>query len=194
MERRVLFFLFDNLIQGKTIMKKVLIASLLSSLFVAPAFAAVPGPYVALDVQNWSATNTGALGNPGVGLRIGGGYRFTENWGVEANYAQSGKSTSVAGADYKFTALQLAATGTYPINNQFDVYAKLGFSANKFDVTPSVASNSKTSFLYGVGGQYNINQQWGVRLEYENLGDTTNFAGGNQVSASTISIGGVYSF
>lgn len=175
-------------------MKKVLIASLLSSLFAASAYAAVPGGYVALDLQNWSATNTGALGNPSVGLRIGGGYRFTENWGVEANYAQSGKSSSVAGVDYKFTALQLAATGTYPINPQFDVYAKLGFSANKFDITPSVPSNSKTSFLFGVGGQYNINQQWGVRLEYENLGDTTNFSAGNQVSASTISIGGVYAF
>ncbi len=174
-------------------MKKILIASLLSALFAAPAFAAVPGGYVALDLQNWSATNTGAFGNPGVGLRIGGGYRFTENWGVEANYAQSGKSSSVLGADYKFTALQLAATGTYPINPQFDVYAKLGVSANKFDLT-GASNNSKTSLLYGVGGQYNINQQWGVRLEYENLGDTTNFPAGNQVSASTISIGGVYAF
>lgn len=175
-------------------MKKVLIASLLSAMFAAPAFAAAPGPYVALDLQNWSTTNNAPFGNPSVGLRIGGGYRFTENWGVEANYAQSGKSSSVFGADYKVTAFQVAATGTYPINPQFDVYAKLGVSANKFDSTPSVANNTKTSLLYGVGGQYNINQQWGVRLEYANLGDTTNFAGGNQVSASTISIGGVYSF
>lgn len=175
-------------------MKKVLLASLLSTLFAAPAFAAAPGAYLALDLQNWSASNTGALGNPGVGLRIGGGYRFTENWGVEANYAQSGKSSSVGGVDYKFTALQLAATGTYPINPQFDVYAKLGLSANKFDSTPSVPNNTKTSLLWGVGGQYNIDPQWGVRLEYANIGDTTNFPAGSQVTGSTISAGGVYSF
>ena len=175
-------------------MKKILIASLLSTLFAAPAFAAAAGPYVALDLQNWSTTNTSPLGNPAIGLRIGGGYRFTENWGLEANYAQSGKSSSVGGRDYKVTAFQLAATGTYPINEQFDVYAKAGVSSNKFDITPALADNTKTSLLLGVGGQYNINRNWGVRVEYENLGDTTNFPAGNQVSASTISVGGVYSF
>lgn len=175
-------------------MKKVLIASLLSTLFAAPAFAAAPGPYVALDLQNWSASNTGSLGNPGIGLRIGAGYHFTQNWGIEANYAQSGDSSTVNGNKYKFTAFQVAATGTYPINPMFDVYAKLGMSANKFDRSPSVPNNTKTSFLWGIGGQYNIDPQWGVRLEYSNIGDATNRPTGNQVSGSAISIGGVYSF
>lgn len=175
-------------------MKKVLIVSLLSTLFAAPAFAAAPGGYVALDVQNWSASNTGALGNPGVGLRIGGGYRFTQNWGLEANYAESSKSSSVGGADYKFTAFQIAATGTLPINPQFDVYAKLGASANKFDRSPSVPNDTKTSFMWGIGGQYNIDEQWGVRLEYADIGDATDFPVGSQVSGSTVSLGGVYSF
>ncbi len=175
-------------------MKKVLAASLISALFAAPAMAAVPGGYVALDLQNWSTTNNGSLGNPAMGLRVGGGYRFTENWGVEVNYAQSGKSSSVLGQDYKITALQLAATGTYPINPMFDVFAKVGVSANKAEFSISVPNNSKTSVMFGVGAQYNINQQWGVRLMYENLGDTTNFPGGNQISASTFSLGAVYAF
>lgn len=175
-------------------MKKVLFMSLLFTLFAAPAFASAPGAYVALDLQNWSASNTGSLGNPGVGLRIGGGYRFTQNWGVEANYAQSGTSSTVNGNSYKLTAFQVAATGTYPINPQFDVYAKLGATSNKFDRSPSVPNNTKTSFLWGVGGQFNIDPQWGVRLEYANIGDCTDRPFVSQVSASTISLGGVYTF
>ncbi len=177
-------------------MKKVLIASLLSALFAAPAFAAVPGPYVALDVQSWSASSTGSLGNPGVGARIGGGYRFTQNWGVEVNYAQSGSSSSVGGASYKASAFQVAATGTYPINPQFDVFAKLGVSANKISTSGfSLSSTSKTDLLWGIGGQYNINQNWGVRLQYEGLGKGTGSnPGGNDFSLSTVSLGAVYAF
>ena len=175
-------------------MKKLLIASLLSAMFAAPAFAAAPGPYVALDVQNWSTNNNAPFGNPGIGLRIGAGYRFTQNWGVEANYAQSGASSSVFGASYKVSAFQLAATGTYPINDQFDVYAKLGASANKVSASGFTCNScSKTDFLYGVGGQYNIDHNWGVRLEYEGLGKATN-AGTNDMSASTFSLGAVYAF
>lgn len=178
-------------------MKKILIASLLSALFAAPAFAAVPGPYVALDVQSWNASSTGGLGNPGVGLRIGGGYRFTQNWGVEVNYAQSGKSSSVLGADYKASAFQLAATGTYPINEQFDVYAKLGASANKISASGfTLPSSSKTDLLWGIGAQYNFTPNWGARLEYEGLGKGTGSGnpGGSDFSLSTISLGAVYAF
>ncbi len=176
-------------------MKKILAISLISALFAAPAMAAVPGAYAALDVQSWSATNTGALGNPGVGLRIGGGYRFTQNWGVEVNYAQSGSSSSTGGLSYKASAFQVAATGTYPINPMFDVFAKLGVSANKLTSSGYTCSNcSKTSVMFGVGGQYNINQQIGVRLQYEALGNATNYPAGNQVALSTISLGVVYAF
>jgi OOP family OmpA-OmpF porin len=178
-------------------MKKILIASLLSSLFAAPAFASVPGPYVALDLQNWNASSTGALGNPGIGARIGAGYRFTENWGVEANYAQSGSSSSVGGQSYKAEAFQIAATGTYPINPQFDVYAKLGASANKISPSGfSLASSSKTDLLWGIGGQYNFTRNWGARLEYEGLGKATGSGntGGSDFSLSTISLGAVYAF
>lgn len=177
-------------------MKKVLIASLLSSLFAAPAFAAVPGPYVALDVQNWNASSTGPLGNPGIGARIGAGYRFTPNWGAEIDYGQSGNSSSVLGASYKAEAFQIAATGTYPINDQFDVFAKLGASANKISTSGfNLSSSSKTDLLWGVGGQFNIDPHWGVRLQYEGLGKGTGSnPGGTDFSLSTLSLGAVYAF
>ena len=175
-------------------MKKILAVSLISALFAAPAMAAVPGGYVALDLQNWSTTNNAPFGNPAIGLRIGGGYRFTPNVGVQVNYGQSGASSSVGGASYKVSALQVAAVGTYAINPMFDVFAKLGVSANKMNASGfTCTSCSKTDLLYGIGGQYNINQQWGVRLQYEGLGKVTN-SGTNDMSASTLSLGAVYAF
>lgn len=168
---------------------------LLPVLCAAPAAMAgsAPGGYAALDVQNWSATNTGAYGNPGTGLRIGAGYRFTPYISAEADYAQSGASSSVAGLSYKASAWQLAAIGSYDINAQFDVFAKLGASNNKYSTSGYGASTSKTDLLYGVGGLYKFTPDWAVRLQYENLGKATS-TGTNDVKFSTVSLGLVYLF
>jgi OOP family OmpA-OmpF porin len=175
-------------------MKKVLVASLLSSLVAGPAYAAVPSGFVSADLQSWSATNADPYGNPGIGFRIGGGYRFTPNVGLEVNYGQSGKSSDVGGTSYKISATQLAVVGTYPVNTEFDVFGKLGMSANKVTVSGGTCTNcSKTDVLIGVGGQYNINRQLGVRLQYESLGKVTN-TGSNDTSATTLSAGVVYAF
>lgn len=175
-------------------MKKIAIASLLSVSIAAPAMAAVPGAYVALDLQNWSATNTAPYGNPGMGLRVGAGYRFHPNVGVEVDYAQSGNSSSVGGASYKISSTQLAVVGTYPVSPEVDVFARLGMSANKASTSGySMAGSSKTDILYGLGGQYNINTNVGVRLMYESLGKVTS-TGGTDYKASTLSLGVVYAF
>ncbi len=182
-------------------MKKVAIAMLLSAIS-APAFAGDSGFYGALDVQTWSLSNLSTLAtgasNPSTGFRIGGGYHFTQNWGVEVDYAQSGNGdTGIPGVSYKADSAQAVAVGTYPINNMFDVYGKLGVAANKISASGGGATCtncSKTSFMYGVGGQYNINNSIGIRLEYDGLGDVTNGPVGPQISATNVSLGVVYNF
>ncbi len=181
-------------------MKNLFTLILLPALCAAPAAVAgsAPGGYAALDVQNWSATNAGAYGNPGTGLRIGGGYRFTSNIAVEADYALSSASTSVAGLSYKASAWQLAAVGSYDVNPQFALFAKVGASNNKYSLSTSgyggaSASTSKTDLLYGIGGQYRFTPDWGVRLQYEHLGKATS-TGMNDIKYSTVSLGLVYLF
>jgi len=176
-------------------MKKALFLALLSSVLAVPAFAADSGPYAVLDLQNWSTANNTPYGNPALGFRIGAGYHFMPYIGAEIDYAQSGNSSSVAGVSYKASSVQAAAVGTYPINNMFDVYAKLGLASNQATVSGPGTCNScsKTSVLVGVGGQYNINKRVGIRLEYDNLGNVTN-TGSNDLAASTISVGAVYNF
>lgn len=168
---------------------------LLSLLISLPAFAADSGPYVALDVQNWTTTNNSIFGNPGVGIRVAGGYHFLPYIGVEVGYSQSGDSSSVLGAKYNVSSLQAAAVGTYSINDMFDVFAKLGAAANKISTSGPITctSCSKTDVLIGVGGQYNINRNVGIRLQYEDLGKASN-TGTNDMAASTVSLGAVYNF
>jgi OOP family OmpA-OmpF porin len=177
-------------------MKKVLVASLLSTLIAVPAFAAVPGGYVAADLQSWSTTNNAPFGNPGMGLRIGAGYRFTPNVGVEVDYAQSGSSSSNIAGTYKVSSTQVAVVGTMPVSPEVDVFGKVGMAANKLSLSSNFfvcVSCSKTSLMYGIGAQYNFNQQVGLRLQYENLGKATN-SGVNDLTASTLSLGVVYAF
>lgn len=61
----------------------------------------------------------------------------------------------------------------------------------------SSSSDSKTGFMYGVGGEINLGQtsQWGVRLEYDgytNVGNKNNeYTAGN---FSAFMLSGLYRF
>jgi OmpA-OmpF porin, OOP family len=207
-------------------MKKFAAALLLSVVSAAPAFAADAGTaYVNLDYSKvnlgspslFGLNGTTAFPNPGA-LRIGGGYNFTPNVAVEAGYSIIGDSTINASGTalglpvsssetMKTRSFQLAAVGTYSINEQFDVFGKLGLANNKGEYSCSLTvggtaipctsvSGSKTSVMYGIGAKYNINKTWGVRLQYEHLGKVDLTSGPTTVSFkfSTISVGGVYTF
>lgn len=177
-------------------MKKTFASVLLSCVVMTPAFAADSGPFVALDAQSWSATNVAPFGNPSAGLRIGGGYRFTRNIGMEVDYAKSGDAT-LGNAKLNVNSIQAVAVGTYPINNLFDVYGKLGLASNKVSVSgpgnTSCTQCSKTNPMFGVGGQYNVNKQFGIRLEYDQLGKASDW-GSDNIGVTTLSAGVVYSF
>ncbi len=188
-------------------MKKAILALML--LAPAATLAADGGPYVALDVQSWNLTNlpAGASG-PSTGYRIGGGYRFTPNWAVEADYAHASGSSGgggygmASGPAFDSTSIQAAVIGAYPVHDMIDVFAKLGIASNKLSgsaVSTLEASGfsgfSATSLLWGFGVQYNPVKEIGIRLQYENLGKTTRInAGLSDLSAATISLGVAYYF
>ena len=174
-------------------MKKIIAVALLSIAFAAPAFAEGTGFYGALDLNTWSLSNKPAgADNPSTGYRIAGGYHFTPNWGAELGYTESGNA-SYAGVDYKVKSTQIAATGTYPINEQFDVFAKLGYAANKLSTDATCDQCSKSDFMYGIGAQYNFNKQFGIRLQYEDIGKVTD-TGTDDPKATNVSLGVVYNF
>jgi len=195
-------------------MKKIASALLLSAAISAPAFAADQGAFVNADLGQVSYSNaTSSLGttafpNPGT-IRIGGGYHFSPYLGVEAGYSIIGDSTinttflgATVNEKLKSSSMQVAAVGTYPINDSFNVFGKLGLSNTKIDYTATVngvsvgsSSASKTNLMFGLGGQFNINQHFGIRAQYEDFGKVQfSGVGAPNVGVKAISVGGVYNF
>jgi len=200
-------------------MKKIATALLLSTAISAPAFAADQGAYVAVDLGKVSYSDTGTTTPPSPGsVRVGGGYHFNPYVGVEAGYSIIGDATTntsyggfaSSSETLKASSLQVSAVGTLPLNDKFNLFAKLGAANTKLDYTwtstgiiPSSGSGSgtKTNLLIGIGAQYNINKHFGIRALYEDFGKTKVPVSYNNGSTATgdfglkvFSIGGVYNF
>ena len=151
--------------------------------------------------------------------KLFGGYNFNQYFAVEGGYADMGKPSTKAtwdGGSGKSTTKQtswfVVGKGTLPINEQFNVFAKLGVTMNrsKFSINANDGgdtgsysdSKTRTGALYGVGAEYNINKQVGIRLEYEDFGkfgnkfsddDDSNFGTG-RTKTSMWSVGVAYKF
>ncbi len=194
-----------------------LAAALLSTAMTSSAMA--EGFYVAADLGKISYSNsesqftTATYANPS-SLTIGGGYHINQFVGVEAGYSiiqDSTLTTSFAGAStdetVKSSSLQIAAVGTYSINQMFDVFAKVGLASNTTDYSATCTrctfgagiitaqSASKTGLMFGIGGQYNINRQFGIRVQYQDLGTVPALPGNkSDLGLTVFSVGGVFNF
>ena len=184
-------------------MKKIAIAVLLSAFVVAPAFAANAGTaYMGLDYGTWSMSDNTGFSDPGV-LTFSGGYRFTPNMAAEVGYAMAGDTTlsdPFGSVTYKQSALKIAAVGTYPVNNQFDLFGKLGLAMVSGELSGtgfySFVNYSATTnnLMYGLGGQFNVNPQFGIRLQYESLGKSKASSTATGVDVTVVSVGALFNF
>ena len=123
------------------------------------------------------------------------GFNFTQNWAIEGGYADLGTAkykysgtgilTGLSGAAKdKETSWFLEGKGTVPLNDQFNLFGKVGVTWNKLELTGSTnnalvnalaglpweRSKTTSGVVYGVGGEYNLNKQVAFRLEYEDFG------------------------
>ena len=172
-------------------MKKISIAVLLASAAVSTAaFAADQGFYVGGNVGQASTNFTGLTSKTGTAVSVLGGYQINKNFAVEAQYGDFGSIGNKQ--PVKITEYGVSAVGMLPFNDQWTGLAKLGFANTSIATTPNKASNSSVS--YGLGVQYNVNQQLGVRAGYDayKVGDTANTGG--TATTSVASVGVVYKF
>lgn len=128
-----------------------------------------------------------------VGYRNFGGYRFTRNWGVEFGYSDLGRGSgggdpgaySLEKYGYQTSAWTLAGTGVLPIGDSFSLLGRLGWSLATPDATlagfslgtaaPGFGLGSglpryRGTMLWGLGGQYDFDSRFGMRLDYNNFG------------------------
>ncbi|MFZ5523618.1 MAG: porin family protein [Pseudomonadota bacterium] len=144
-------------------MKKIAIAVLLSAFIAAPAVAADTPFYAGVNVGSAKIDFPGFDSTTSFALL--GGYTFNENFAAEIAYSNFGSKDYPGGFNVKSSAISISGVGSYPINEQFSVFAKLGFASTTVDDTGS--SQSKSDLTYGFGGQFNVNKQIGIRLGYD---------------------------
>jgi len=177
-------------------MKKILFAMIAS----ATALAGVSSAQAADNVAGTAYLGAGVVGSryditgadgsstsgdKGTG-KLFAGYNFDKNWAIEGGYTDFGSKSynytssltglpGTVGTDAH--SFYLAGKATAPINDQFSVFGKLGASRNhnSVDVTGdavglAAGSGNKTALYASVGGEYAINRNVSLSLEYENYG------------------------
>lgn len=179
-------------------MKKIAIVALLSAFVVTPALADNTGKmYIAGDLGSATYSNVSPFPNPGV-VRFAVGSHFSPNLAAEVGYSVFGDSTLTGpggSATLSASAFQIAAIGSLPLNPQFDLTGKLGFSHNSAKGTSTFGvsgTTSNSSVLFGVGAQYHMNSQTSLRVQYDNYGDFE--SGTNPLGATAVSLGVVFNF
>lgn len=173
----------------------------------APVLAAeVPGGwYVGASV---GAVQTTITRNPSNGLAVDdksdtawslrGGYRFHENWALEAGYANLGKVRyhfpGYPQHAVKFEVFHLSAVGILPLTEHLSGFAKLGVASVRANDEGKKASD--TTPHAGLGLSYALTQAMSLRADYDYYGRAE--LGENGVSAKsrhqTLSIGLDYRF
>lgn len=178
-------------------MKKLISTLALGAALSTPALAA--GPYVAVDVGDYGSSRYSPLA-----LAISGGMQLSRNAGFEVGYVAAQDYDYVwNGGLYTFDQSVIKGAGvlTLPLNNQVDLFGKLGMALVRWSDTGVnnnyLASGSSLNLMFGFGGQFHLNRQLAVRGQYEYFGRTVGLSnGGNYVytTSSMLSVGAVYSF
>lgn len=151
-----------------------------------------PGTCASTLVANATCSDKGRV------YRLGYGYHFTPNWGFEVSYGDFGQAKErgtlpatplgVPGSGpipYSWTwgsmGWEIAGTGTLHISDSLSLTGKAGIlnsdAGTELSVTTStneiwhsVSHEYNNSVSSGLSLQYDINQDFALRLQYENYG------------------------
>lgn len=133
--------------------------------------------YVGLNVgQSKYDLNPGAGGlgfdDTGTATKLYAGGYFNPNFGLEFGYLNFGNANRVGGTT-KAQGLNLSLVGRLPLNEQFDVFGKVGttYARTRTSGYPGlgVATGKDNGFglSYGLGVRWAFNPQWAAVLEWE---------------------------
>jgi OOP family OmpA-OmpF porin len=165
-------------------MKKLAAAVLLSAIVAVPAIAS--DMYVGVNIGSAEIDFPGASSTTSIALL--GGYTFNENFAAEVAYSDFG-SHDYGGTTLKSSGLSISGVGSFPINQQFSLFAKLGFASTTLDPSGNPTEDD-TDMTYGIGGQFNVNKQVGIRLGY----DVYKVGTSPSADEKVMSVGGVFKF
>jgi len=171
-------------------MKIISAVALILTIFPTFVFAAQTGLYAGISAgqSSTSIDNVALSKKTDTGFSFLGGYKVSQNLGIEAQYNSFGKvKMSTASADIH--ALSATAVVAFPVNTDFSFFGRLGFAKTTFKATGS--STSRNTATFGVGGQYSLDSNLSVRAGWDRYSIDDGATTGN---TDLISAGIVYKF
>lgn len=159
-------------------MKKLALCAVAAAvaMLALPAVNGDAQPYVGLGYTRYD-TEAGDIG--GATGRLG--YNFNRNLGVEGEATFSVDDDEAVELDQAYAGY---VVGRLPVSQSFDVLGRVGYQNAQFS-TPGDEVDAD-GLGYGVGAQWNVTPQFGVRADYTRLeGD---------FDTDTIGLGGVVNF
>lgn len=153
--------------------------------------------------------------NTDTSYKIFAGSQILEFLAVEAGYASFGTTSATRSVTAPFVGtgtgsgktqgLFADAVASYPINNNFSVLGRLGYGyywtnttnsvtgAATLGTTPAQTKSFGKGIQYGLGLQFNISKQVGLRIEWDRKPDAY-VIGNEKVGIDNISAGILYRF
>ncbi len=183
------------------VIKKILLGTL---------FAAVSSVAFAEDAGIYGGLNLG-IGKPDINMPNGRdkessgvagivlGYKFNPYLAVEGQYTGIGKVTDNVSGSAKADAASLSVLGILPLNQNINLYGKLGVAATKTTVSSSLSpmnDATRTGVTYGLGAEYNVNRNVGLRLGWDHFNAAVDDIGNHEknFNADVATVGVVYHF
>jgi hypothetical protein len=115
-----------------------------------------PGFYVGADVGSFDSD---AVNDDDTAFKILGGYQINRNIAAELAY---GMLYDKGG--FEITTWELSGIYSLPLGNKFSVFGRLGFAM--WDAEGGGFSRDGTDLLFGLGGQYDLTNKLGIRLQW----------------------------
>lgn len=170
-------------------MRNILLASAALALLAAPAMAQTVTSPTYYGTLGYSQMDVDGADIGAVTGRFGA--KFTPYLGAEAEASFGvGSDTFMVGAT-EFKAeenydVAVYGVATLPINPNFDLFARAGYGTTELKASSGgvSATDSNESWNYGVGGNYYIDAQNGVRADWTRR-DFTN--GGGEADVYSVS-------
>lgn len=156
-------------------MKKYLVLAVLASALAAgPAVAQM---YVGAGVGKPDSGSDSSW-------KVYGGYQFSPYWGAELGYIDLGRDNASDAS-----SLALSGTLTIALDERFSLLGKVGVNRPR-----SGGNNDDLNVLLGLGVGFQLSKPFGVRLEYEDVGNMSDFGSGGSSRSGNVALSGKYSF
>ncbi len=173
-------------------MKKLLTAFLFCVALSSTAWAQGSRYYAAVDYGTVSYSGPGFYSSPGA-LSLSGGYRYLPNLDFEAGLTFVGRSIAdvpgVGRVDLSENILSAVAIGKIPLNNQVNLFGKLGLGLHDGSI-----NGLTDDLIYGFGVQVLFDKELSLRVQYESLGRVQLPGRADTADLSRLAVGLAFSF